>query len=188
MAPLGLELTDIKLPVFRNQKDLDTTRRGAAAGVNARAKGLIVSRDACPYFERWFGIEASGPAAINPTDNPDGNPEAKPSAVRGPGLRHKLRTLNAVVACSKPQLGRRLIVAVVERTEAKPAASETLRTDLWAGRNPPPIQSARWRHPRRNARLRQAEAGSALDTVCCPIRSHNALVRFQPAINSTQFL
>jgi zinc transport system substrate-binding protein len=93
--------------------------------VPARGKGFIVFHDAYQYFEKRFGIEASGSVTVNP--------EVKPSAERLARIRDKVRELDTVCAFAEPQFDGRLIDVVIEGTEAKSATLDPLGSGLEDG-------------------------------------------------------
>lgn len=114
------------------QADLDALIveiSGAVAPI--QGKGFIVFHDAYQYFERRFGLSASGSIVVG-----DG---AQPSAARLDEIRRKIAELGATCVFSEPQFPPRVLNAVVEGTQARIGAldplgaSRALGPDLYAG-------------------------------------------------------
>ncbi|MGF1659917.1 MAG: zinc ABC transporter substrate-binding protein [Rubrimonas sp.] len=91
----------------------------------ARDKGFIVFHDAYQYFERRFGLSASGSIVVG-----DG---AQPSAARLAEIRGKIGELGATCVFSEPQFPPRVIDAVVEGTQARKGALDPLGASLEPG-------------------------------------------------------
>jgi zinc transport system substrate-binding protein len=91
----------------------------------ARDKGFIVFHDAYQYFERRFGLSASGSIVVG-----DG---AQPSAARLAEIRAKIDELGATCVFSEPQFPPRVIDTVVEGTQARKGALDPLGASLELG-------------------------------------------------------
>jgi zinc transport system substrate-binding protein len=92
---------------------------------SARGKGFIVFHDSYQYFERRFGLAASGSITVSP--------EVMPGARRIGELRSKVKTMGAACVFSEPQFQPRLVSTIVEGTSAKTAVLDPLGADLKNG-------------------------------------------------------
>lgn len=79
------------------------------AGVKGRP--FIVFHDATQYFERHFGLSASGSITVSP--------EVQPSVKRLSAVRKKIATLEAACVFAEPGFQPNLIAAVTEGTTAR---------------------------------------------------------------------
>ena len=88
-------------------------------------RAFIVFHDAYQFFERRFGLEATGSVTVSP--------EVAPSARRLSALRRKINELKAVCVFSEPQFEPRLVATITEKTEAKRAVLDPLGVSIPAG-------------------------------------------------------
>jgi zinc transport system substrate-binding protein len=77
-------------------------------------KPYVVFHDALQYFEQRYGLKAVGAIALSP--------EVPPGARRLSVLRRQIVDLKAECAFAEPQLDIRLVIAVVEGTNARVGA------------------------------------------------------------------
>jgi zinc transport system substrate-binding protein len=104
--------------------------RTLVAELEAKTKALagrpfIVFHDAYQYFERRFGLEATGSVTVSP--------EVAPSAKRLSALRRKISELKAVCVFSEPQFEPRLVVTITEKTAARRGVLDPLGVSIPAG-------------------------------------------------------
>jgi zinc transport system substrate-binding protein len=110
----------------RASKQIDTLSGELAATVApARNDGFIVFHDAYQYFEKRFGLEASGAISINP-ENPPG---AKAIAE----IRARISGGKIKCVFSEPQFDSKLINLVLEGSAAKSAVLDPLGAELEPG-------------------------------------------------------
>jgi zinc transport system substrate-binding protein len=88
-------------------------------------KPFIVFHDAYQYFERRFGLEATGSVSVSP--------DVAPSARRLSALRRKINELKAVCVFSEPQFEPRLVATITEKTKAKRGVLDPLGVSIPAG-------------------------------------------------------
>lgn len=74
-------------------------------------KPFIVFHDATQYFERRFGLAASGSVTVSP--------DVQPSAKRLTAVRKKLEQLGAACVFSEPGFQPKLVAAITEGTKAR---------------------------------------------------------------------
>jgi zinc transport system substrate-binding protein len=86
---------------------------------------FIVFHDAYQYFERRFGLEATGSVTVSP--------EVAPSARRLSALRRKISELKAVCVFSEPQFEPRLVATITEKTAARRGVLDPLGVSIPAG-------------------------------------------------------
>ena len=105
-------------------KDLDNLTSTIKKDLNKNAS-FVVFHDAYQYFERDFGISASG--AISLSDASD------PSPSRLAEIRK--RVVDEAVECvlAEPQFNQGLVKAVIEGTEANTTVIDPLGVNLEAG-------------------------------------------------------
>jgi zinc transport system substrate-binding protein len=75
------------------------------------AKPYIVFHDAFQYFERRFGLNVVGSISVSP--------EIPPSGKRLTELRRRILTSGAMCVFAEPQFDRRLVLNLVEGTDAR---------------------------------------------------------------------
>ena len=85
----------------------------------------IVFHAAYQYFEKTYGLNASGSITIDPT--------RKPGAKKVKEIRHKIEHLGAKCVFSEPQFESRLVSTVIEGTGAKTGVLDPLGSNLTAG-------------------------------------------------------
>lgn len=100
------------------------------AEIEARTKPLagrafIVFHDAYQYFERRFGLKATGSVTVSP--------DVAPSAKRLSALRGKIGRLKAVCVFSEPQFEPRLVTTITEKTAARRGVLDPLGVSIPAG-------------------------------------------------------
>jgi zinc transport system substrate-binding protein len=88
-------------------------------------KPFVVFHDAYQYFEKRFGIEASGSITVSP--------EAIPGAARLTELKAKIAELGVTCVFAEPQFEPRLISVVTEGTNARAGILDPLGADLADG-------------------------------------------------------
>lgn len=76
-----------------------------------KGRPFITFHDAFQYFEKRFGVEASGSITVNP--------DAAPGAARVAELRAKVKELNVKCVFAEPNFEPKIIDAVIEGSEAK---------------------------------------------------------------------
>ncbi|MEO1694604.1 MAG: zinc ABC transporter substrate-binding protein, partial [Pseudomonadota bacterium] len=91
--------------------DLDALIADISGEVDAvRGKGFVVFHDAYQYFEKRFGLMATGSISLSP--------EVMPGARRIKELRAKVGSLGVACVFSEPQFQPKLVSTVVEGTPA----------------------------------------------------------------------
>lgn len=88
----------------------------------AQQKGFIVFHDAYQYFEKRFGLRASGSITVSP--------EVMPGAKRISELRSKVRKLGVACVFSEPQFEPKLVATVIEGTPAQSGVLDPLGAAL----------------------------------------------------------
>lgn len=86
---------------------------------------FVVFHDAYQYFEKRFGIEASGSITVSP--------EALPGAARLAELKARIAELGVACVFAEPQFEPRLISVVTEGTDARSGVLDPLGADLTDG-------------------------------------------------------
>ena len=86
---------------------------------------FIVFHDSTQYFEKRYGLPASGSVTVNP--------DIPPGAKRVKELRTKIISLKARCVFSEPQFNPRLVDIVIEGLDAKSAALDPIGSALNAG-------------------------------------------------------
>jgi zinc transport system substrate-binding protein len=104
--------------------------RALTVELEARTKPLagrafIVFHDAYQYFERRFGLEATGSVTVSP--------DIAPSAKRLSSLRAKIARLDAVCVFAEPQFEPRLVGTITEKTAARRGVLDPLGVSIAAG-------------------------------------------------------
>jgi zinc transport system substrate-binding protein len=102
---------------------LDTELAALLAPVKGRP--FITFHDAFQYFEKRFGVEASGSVTLNP--------DAAPGAERVAELRAKVKELGAVCVFSEPNFEPKIINVITEGSDAKTAALDPEASALSEG-------------------------------------------------------
>ncbi|MDD9908338.1 MAG: zinc ABC transporter substrate-binding protein [Ahrensia sp.] len=87
-----------------------------------QGKGFIVFHDAYQYFEKRFGVTASGSITVSP--------EVLPGAERVTEIRAKVKELGAACVFSEPQFEPKLVATVTEGTSAKSGVMDPLGATL----------------------------------------------------------
>lgn len=100
------------------------------AELEAKTKSLadrpfIVFHDAYQYFERRFGMEATGSVTVSP--------DLAPSAKQLTALRAKIGRLKAACVFAEPQFEPRLVATITENTTAKRGVLDPLGASIPAG-------------------------------------------------------
>lgn len=100
-----------------NAKALENSVSAVTAEIMTRMKPLagrpfVVFHDATQYFERRFGLSATGSITVSP--------DVHPSAKRLNAIRAKIKASKAVCVFSEPAYQERLVAAVTEGTSARP--------------------------------------------------------------------
>lgn len=90
-----------------------------------RDERFVVFHDAYQYFEKRFGLSASGSVTISP--------EVMPGAERVSKIRAKVQELGAGCVFSEPQFEPKLIETVIEGTNAKAGIIDPLGAELKDG-------------------------------------------------------
>ncbi|KPB02689.1 zinc ABC transporter substrate-binding protein [Ahrensia marina] len=90
-----------------------------------KEKGFVVFHDAYHYFEKRFGLAASGSITISP--------EVMPGAERITEIRARVEELGAACVFAEPQFEPKLVATVTEGTEAKSGVLDPLGADLEDG-------------------------------------------------------
>lgn len=88
-------------------------------------KGFIVFHDAYQYFEKRFGVTASGSITVSP--------EVMPGAERITEIRARVQELGAACVFAEPQFEPRLISTVIEGTKARSGVIDPLGAELENG-------------------------------------------------------
>jgi zinc transport system substrate-binding protein len=97
----------------------------AALLAPVKGKPFITFHDAFQYFEKRFGIEASGSITVNP--------DAYPGAARIVELRAKVKELGATCVFAEPNFEPKIIDAVIEGSSAKVGALDPEASTLMEG-------------------------------------------------------
>jgi zinc transport system substrate-binding protein len=106
--------------------DIDALTQDLAIAVApAKNQSFIVFHDAYQYFEKRFGLEASGAIALQP--------DAAPGAKTLRDLRSLIATKNITCVFSEPQFDSKLVSVVIEGTNARAATLDPLGATLDAG-------------------------------------------------------
>ncbi|MEO1651388.1 MAG: zinc ABC transporter substrate-binding protein [Pseudomonadota bacterium] len=87
-----------------------------------QGKGYIVFHDAYQYFEKRFGVTATGSVTVSP--------EVMPGARRIKELRAKVKRLDVACVFSEPQFEPKLVKTVAEGTSAKTAVLDLLGASI----------------------------------------------------------
>ncbi|MEO0793074.1 MAG: zinc ABC transporter substrate-binding protein, partial [Pseudomonadota bacterium] len=87
-----------------------------------QGKGYIVFHDAYQYFEKRFGVTATGSVTVSP--------EVMPGAKRIKELRAKVKRLDVACVFSEPQFEPKLVKTVAEGTSAKTAVLDLLGASI----------------------------------------------------------
>lgn len=121
-AVLAKRFPDHAARIAANAAALDRridTLKGELATILAPARGrpFIVFHDSTQYFERGFGVSATGSITVSP--------DVPPSARRLTDVRRKISSLGAVCVFSEPSFQPKLIAAVTEGTAARPGTLDT---------------------------------------------------------------
>ncbi|MCC0014013.1 MAG: zinc ABC transporter substrate-binding protein ZnuA [Hoeflea sp.] len=85
-------------------------------------KGFIVFHDAYQYFEKRFGVTASGSITVSP--------EVMPGAERITEIRARVQELGAACVFAEPQFEPKLISTVIEGTQARSGVIDPLGAEL----------------------------------------------------------
>ncbi|PWW01667.1 zinc transport system substrate-binding protein [Hoeflea marina] len=88
-------------------------------------RGFIAFHDAYQYFEKRFGMQASGSITVNP--------ELLPGARRVDEIRAKIDSLGATCVFSEPQFEPKLVSVVLEGSVAKSGVLDPLGATLTDG-------------------------------------------------------
>ena len=88
-------------------------------------KGFIVFHDAYQYFEKRFGVTASGSITVSP--------EVMPGAERITEIRARVQELGAACVFAEPQFEPKLISTVIEGTQARSGVIDPLGAELENG-------------------------------------------------------
>ena len=88
-------------------------------------KGYIVFHDAYQYFEKRFGITASGSITISP--------EIMPGAARITEIRQRVQELGSACVFAEPQFEPKLVSTVIEGTKARSGVIDPLGSSLESG-------------------------------------------------------
>ena len=83
-----------------------------------RGRAFVVFHDAYQYFEKRFGVTATGSVTVSP--------EVMPGAKRIRELRAKVKSLDVACVFSEPQFQPKLVTTVVEGSNAKTAVLDPL--------------------------------------------------------------
>jgi zinc transport system substrate-binding protein len=96
----------------RTAAALDALQTELAASLTpVKGRPFITFHDAFQYFEKRFGLEASGSITVNP--------DAAPGAERVAELRAKVKELGAVCVFSEPNFEPKIIDVVIEGSNVK---------------------------------------------------------------------
>ncbi|MEO0722533.1 MAG: zinc ABC transporter substrate-binding protein ZnuA [Pseudomonadota bacterium] len=90
-----------------------------------RGKRFVVFHDAYQYFEKRFGLQATGSVTVSP--------EVMPGARRINELRGKVKKLGVACVFSEPQFEPKLVSTVTEGTPAKSGVLDPLGASLQGG-------------------------------------------------------
>lgn len=92
-----------------------------------KGKGFIVFHDAYQYFEKRFGVTASGSITVSP--------EVMPGAERITEIRARVQELGAACVFAEPQFEPKLVSTVTEGTQARSGVIDPLGAELDVGQN-----------------------------------------------------
>jgi len=105
---------------------LDTLGRDLTATVGPlKGAHFIVFHDSYQYFEKRYGLTASGSITVNP--------DIPPGAKRVKELRAKILSLKALCVFSEPQFSPRLVDIVTEGLDAKSAVLDPIGSAIDEG-------------------------------------------------------
>lgn len=90
-----------------------------------RGKGFIVFHDGYQYFEKRFGVTASGSITVSP--------EVMPGAERVTEIKARIGELGATCVFAEPQFEPKLIQVVTEGTKARSGVLDPLGAELADG-------------------------------------------------------
>ena len=90
-----------------------------------RGKGFIVFHDGYQYFEKRFGVTASGSITVSP--------EVMPGAERVTEIKARIGELGATCVFAEPQFEPKLIQVVTEGTDARSGVLDPLGAELADG-------------------------------------------------------
>lgn len=90
-----------------------------------RGKGFIVFHDGYQYFEKRFGVTASGSITVSP--------EVMPGAERVAEIKARIGELGATCVFAEPQFEPKLIQVVTEGTDARSGVLDPLGAELADG-------------------------------------------------------
>jgi zinc transport system substrate-binding protein len=90
-----------------------------------KGKGFIVFHDAYQYFEKRFGVTASGSITVSP--------EVVPGAKRVSEIRGKVQQLGAACVFAEPQFEPKLVSTVIEGTQARSGVLDPLGAQVATG-------------------------------------------------------
>lgn len=124
--PAGAERFKANAEAFAREMTTLTTELEAKTKPLAD-RPFIVFHDAYQYFERRFGMEATGSVTVSP--------DLAPSAKRLTALRAKIRKLKAACVFAEPQFEPRLVATITENTTAKRGVLDPLGASIPAGPN-----------------------------------------------------
>ena len=89
---------------------------------SVKDKGFVVFHDAYQYFEKRFGLKASGSITVSP--------EVIPGAERIKEIRAKVQELGAVCVFLEPQFEPKLVATVIENTKAQSGVIDPLGAQI----------------------------------------------------------
>ncbi len=92
-----------------------------------KSKGFVVFHDAYHYFEKRFGLKASGTITVSP--------ESIPGARRVVEIREKIGKLGVACVFAEPQFEPKLVSTVLEGSNAKSGVLDPLGASLKDGPN-----------------------------------------------------
>lgn len=108
-------------------KDLDGLTAEIAADVApVKDKSFVVFHDAYQYFEKRFGLKASGSISDFAA--------TEPSAERLKEVRDKVKSANAACAFREPQFSDKAVMVVIEGTGAKEGVLDPIGASLEPGK------------------------------------------------------
>ncbi|WP_067341485.1 zinc ABC transporter substrate-binding protein ZnuA [Stappia indica] len=90
-----------------------------------RGKGFIVFHDGYQYFEKRFGVTASGSITVSP--------EVMPGAERVAEIKGRIGELGATCVFAEPQFEPKLVQVVTEGTDARSGVLDPLGAELADG-------------------------------------------------------
>ncbi len=102
---------------------LDTLIADVSAELEpVRDRGFIVFHDAYNYFEKRFGIAASGSITVTP--------DVMPGAARVSEIRERVKQADVACVFAEPQFEPRLVSTVTEGTQAKAGVIDPLGAEI----------------------------------------------------------